>query len=64
MFSYSSIRLSGEQVQVTGHMTLETMCGEGANAKAIEVIYLIVDVMSTYNIILGHASIGPIISTQ
>lgn len=37
----------------TGHMALETTCGVGINAEEIDLIYLIVDALSPYNIILG-----------
>lgn len=49
---------SGEKVQVKGHETLETTCGEDVKAKAINVIYLIVDAPLSYNIIIGHPSIN------
>lgn len=41
------------------HVTLETICCEREDAKAINVIYLIVDALSLYNIILER----PIINT-
>lgn len=48
------------------HITLETMCGEGENAKTIDVTYLIVEALSPYNIILGRPTInilGTVVST-
>lgn len=48
-------------------MTLKTTCGEGEDAKAMEVSYLVVDIMSPYNIILGYPAInalGEAISTR
>lgn len=48
-------------------MTLEITCGEGADTKAINASYLIMDVLSPYSIILGQPTINAIrtiISTQ
>lgn len=48
-------------------MTLEITCGEGADTKAIDASYLIMDALSPYNIILGQPTINAIrtiISTQ
>ena len=46
VFRGSLIGLLGEQVQVKGHVTQEITYGEGGDANAIEVIFLIVDVIS------------------
>lgn len=48
------------------HVTLETTCGEAADAKEIDANYLIVDALSLYKIIIGRLDIntlGEIIST-
>lgn len=45
-------------MQGKGNVTLETTCGEGINANVIEVISLIVDALSPYNIILGRPTIN------
>lgn len=50
-----------------GHITLETTCGKGLDAKVIDVGYLITDTLSPYNLILGWPTInalGEIISTM
>lgn len=60
----SLIRL-GELVQVRSHVTLEATCCKGVDTNAIEVIYLIMESASSYNIILDRPSInalGAIIS--
>lgn len=49
------------------HITLKTTCGEGADGKEIDVIYLFVDALSPYNIILGWPninSLGVLVSTM
>lgn len=48
-------------------MTLKTTCGKGEDTKAMEVSYLVVDIMLPYNIILGYPAInalGEAISTR
>lgn len=42
------------------HGTLKTTCGEAANSKVIDASYLVVDIMSPYNIILGCFAIDPL----
>lgn len=54
MFIGSLIGLSGKQVQVRGHVTLETTYGDGVDAKAIWVSYIIMGALSPYNIIWGR----------
>lgn len=58
VLSGSLIGLFGEQVQVRGHVTLETTCGGGVDAKAIDVSYYIRDALSPCNIILGRLVIN------
>lgn len=41
-----------------GHVTLKNTCGEGVDAKAVDVRYLIMDALSSYNIILGRPFIN------
>lgn len=64
MFSGSLTGLSGDQVQIIGHITLETTRGEGADAKPIDVNYLIMDIISPYNIILGRPTINALGATM
>lgn len=52
------IGLSSKQVQVRGHVTLEIRYGDGEDSEAIEVNYLIVDVVFPYKIILGLSNIN------
>lgn len=40
------------------HVTLDTTYGEGSNSKAFDISYLIMDAMSSYNIILGRLAIN------
>lgn len=66
-FNDSLMGLSGEQVQIMGYVTLKTTCDEGDNAKSIDVNYHIINIPSTYNIILGSLTIntlGVVVSTQ
>lgn len=59
--------MSGEDIQVKEHITLETTSGEGTYTKEIEFSYLIVNAMSPYNIILGRPTINElreVISTE
>lgn len=46
MLCGSLTSLSGENVQIMGHITLETMCGKGEDAKAIDTSYLIMEVIT------------------
>lgn len=50
-----------------GYVTLKTTCDEGANAKTIDVSYLIMDTTSPYNIILRRPTFNTlesVVSTQ
>lgn len=60
MFNGLLIGLWGKQVQVRGRVILEIVCGEGTDAKAIYISYLIVETMSSYNIIIGWPTINAI----
>lgn len=53
--------LSGKQVQIIGHISIETTCGEGIDAREIDVNYLIMDFISPYNIILGSPNTNALI---
>lgn len=67
IFSGSLMGLSGKHIQIVVHITLKTTCGEGADGKEIDVIYLFVDALSPYNIILGWPninSLGVLVSTM
>lgn len=49
------------------HVTLRTTFGEGEVVRAVEVSYIIVDVISPYNIITGRPiinALGAVISTM
>lgn len=49
-----------------GYVTLETTCSGGATEKIINFSYLIMDIMSPYNIIWGCLTInalGAVVST-
>lgn len=66
-FNESLMGLSREHVQIMRYVTLKITCGEGANAKTIDLKYLILDIMSPYNIILGSLtinSLGAVVSTR
>lgn len=63
MLSISLTRLSGEQVKIIGHITLETTCGKGANANDIDVNYLIMDALSSYNIIIETPTLNTLEAT-
>lgn len=66
-FRGSLVGLSGEHIQVKGHLTLETTYGEGTNTKGIKVRYLIVDSLSPYIIILSRTvtnTLEAVISSQ
>lgn len=50
-----------------GYVTLKTTCREEADVEIIDVNYLIIDIMSPYNIILGRPtinSLGAVVSTR
>lgn len=58
MFSGSLTGLSGELVQIMGHIALETTCTEGVDARVIEVNFLIMHDISPYNVILRRPTIN------
>lgn len=61
------VGLSDKQVQVRGHITQERIYGVALESMVIKVNYLIVDVLSPYNVILGRSVINAlwaVISTQ
>lgn len=50
-----------------GYVILKTTCGEEVDAKTIDVKYLIINIVSPYNIILGRPTINilwAVMSTQ
>lgn len=47
------MEFSGEQVQLKGYITMKTNPGVEENAKHIKVMYLVNDVPSLYNMIIG-----------
>lgn len=52
-FNGTLVGFSGEHVQVLGHLPIMTKFGIRDHAKSIQVRYLIVNVVSPYNIIIG-----------
>lgn len=55
-FTGSLVGFSGEPTQVLGHLPMITTFGNGESSKSIMVKYLIVNVASPYNIIIGRPS--------
>ncbi|RDX93903.1 hypothetical protein CR513_23770, partial [Mucuna pruriens] len=56
----------GEQVEIRGGIKLETMFGERSYAHTIPVLYTVVDVEASYNVIIGRPALnklGAIVST-
>ncbi|RDX88460.1 hypothetical protein CR513_29946, partial [Mucuna pruriens] len=49
---------AGEQVPIKGVIELETMFGENSGVKSILVLYTIVDVEASYNIIMGQSTLN------
>ncbi|RDY12366.1 hypothetical protein CR513_02858, partial [Mucuna pruriens] len=45
---------TGEQVEIRGEIELETTFGEGNHTRTISILYTIVDVEASYNIIMGQ----------
>ncbi|RDX64164.1 hypothetical protein CR513_57311, partial [Mucuna pruriens] len=57
---------ASEQVEIKGAVELETTFGEGNHARIIPVLYTIVDIESSYNIIIGRPALnklGVVVST-
>lgn len=52
------VGLTGEQVQIKGRITLKTTFGSSWSTKAICVWYLVVDVDSPYNVIIGRTTLN------
>ncbi|RDX79706.1 hypothetical protein CR513_39847, partial [Mucuna pruriens] len=58
--------LCGERVPVKGVIELETVFGENSGAKSIPVLYTVLDVEASYNIIMGRPALnrlGAVVST-
>lgn len=67
MFSGYLTGLSGEKVHIMGYVTLEITCGNGMFFRLIDVNYLIMDALSSYNIIIGRPALNtlePVVSTM
>ncbi|RDX75749.1 hypothetical protein CR513_44343, partial [Mucuna pruriens] len=47
----------GEQVKIRGAVKLETTFGEGNHAQTISILYTVVDVEASYNIIMGRPTL-------
>ncbi|XP_057756246.1 uncharacterized protein LOC130975468 [Arachis stenosperma] len=57
---------SGEKVPIAGYEWLRTILGEPPSSKTLDIQFLVVNCVSSYNIILGHTSFnsfGAIVST-
>ncbi|RDX77401.1 Retrovirus-related Pol polyprotein from transposon 17.6, partial [Mucuna pruriens] len=57
---------AGEQVPIMGTVELETIFGENSRVRRIPVLYTVVDVATSYNIILGRPGLnqlGAVVST-
>ncbi|RDX92392.1 hypothetical protein CR513_25479, partial [Mucuna pruriens] len=55
-----------EQVEIRGGTELETMFGEPSYARTISVLYTVVDVEASYNVIMGRPALnklGAVVST-
>ena len=48
----------GERVGTKGYIELYTTFGEGKNTRTIKIRYLVIDVNTSYNILLGRPSIN------
>ncbi|RDY06853.1 hypothetical protein CR513_09100, partial [Mucuna pruriens] len=48
----------GEKVPIRGTVELDTVFGEGSNAKMIPVLYTVVEVEASYNIIMGQPTLN------
>ncbi|RDX61124.1 hypothetical protein CR513_60676, partial [Mucuna pruriens] len=57
---------AGEQVMIKGVIELETTFGERTHARTIPMLYIVVDVDTSYNIIMGRPAfnkLGVMVST-
>ncbi|RDX83582.1 hypothetical protein CR513_35485, partial [Mucuna pruriens] len=48
---------SGERVPIKGTVELDTVFGEGSNAKMIPVLYTVIEAEASYNIIMGRPTL-------
>lgn len=55
-FKGTLVGFSGEHVQVLGYMPIMTTFGSRDHTKSIHIRYLIINVASPYNIIIGRPS--------
>lgn len=62
-FKGTLVRFFGEHVQVLGHFPMIMTFSSGDNAKSVKVRYLIVNVASPYNIIVGKPSFNALEET-
>lgn len=62
-FKGTLVDFSGEQVQVLGHLPVIITFGSKDNAKSVKVMYLIVNVASPCNIIIGRPSFNALEAT-
>ncbi|RDX82515.1 hypothetical protein CR513_36686, partial [Mucuna pruriens] len=49
---------SGERMPIRGTMELDTVFGEGANAKMIPILYTVIEAEASYNIIMGRSALN------
>jgi len=58
---------AGDQVEVRGHVELRTTFSDGASSHTISIRYLVVNVVSAYNLLMGRPSsnkLGTMASTR
>ena len=58
---------AGDQVEVQGHVELRTTFSDGVSSRTISIRYLVVNVVSAYNLLLGRPSLnrlGVVASTR
>jgi len=48
----------GDQVEVRGHVELRTIFSNGTSARTINIKYIVVNAISTYNFLLGRPSLN------
>jgi len=65
-YSKPIVGFSGEQVDTKGYINLFTKFGGGKVTRTVKIRYLIIDAHTSYNILLGRASLntlGAVVST-
>ncbi|XP_057452678.1 uncharacterized protein LOC130744520 [Lotus japonicus] len=52
------VGFSGKQVRVRGYVQLDTIFGIGEDAELLRIIYLVLQVVATYNVIIGRGTLN------